>query len=119
MCIRDRDPPAPSDPNAVAPPAGTAADQVVGIDTVDQPGATPPGCPQVTDPTATVPQVAADPVVDATPAAGGATAADPGATGANAAPDACPPVTPAAGSAAEPAAGATVTASDPAATATP
>jgi len=114
-----QDPPAASDPNAVAPPAGTAADQVVGIDTVDQPGATPPGCPQVTDPTATVPQVAADPVVDATPAAGGATAADPGATGANAAPDACPPVTPAAGSAAEPAAGATVTASDAAATAAP
>ncbi len=82
-----------------------------------RPDRTPPGCPPVTDPTATVPTgVAVDPVLDATPAAGGVTAPDPGA---NAAPDACPPVTPAAGSAAEPAAGATVTASDPTATAIP
>ena len=119
-----QDPPA-TDPNPVtadvAPPPGTGADSVVGIDAVsDPPGATPPGCPPATDPTATVPPgVAADPVADATPAAGGATALDPGATGANAAPDGCPPVTPAAGSAAEPAAGATVTASDAAATAAP
>ena len=117
-----QDPPA-TDPNPVtadvAPPTG--ADSVVGIDAAsDPPGATPPGCPPATDPTATVPPgVAADPVADATPAAGGATALDPGATGANAAPDGCPPVTPAAGSAAEPAAGATVTASDAAATAAP
>ena len=92
-----------------------AADPGVGINTIADP--TAPGCPPVTDPTATVPTgVAVDPVLDATPAAGGVTAPDPGA---NAAPDACPPVTPAAGSTAEPAAGATVTASDPTATAIP
>ena len=122
--VTAQDPPA-TDPNPVtadvAPPPGTAADSVVGIDEVsDTPGGTPPGCPLVTDPTATAPPgVAADPVADTTPAGGGVTTPDPGASATSAAPDGCPPVTPAAGSAAEPAAGATVTASDAAATAAP
>jgi len=113
-----QDPAATTDPNIVladAAPSAGAADPGVGINAIADP--TAPGCPPVTDPTATVPTgVAVDPVLDATPAAGGVTAPDPGA---NAAPDACPPVTPAAGSTAEPAAGATVTASDPTATAIP